>query len=782
LRRYRAAVCAAILSSAASCAPLHPAQQAAEPLEARVDAILLRRGLGHDALGVIDNTIRHEAPAPPAAPPLVLDLLREPLRATQAAALFDRAVPAALRQLVQEPRAEPMTSAAPVELRELLGPYVEQLAQAQRLLRDASHGAPLDPAPAIAELGNDLPSAATLQPLTARLDRAALEQATEIFVGATARFVSDLRAAGTRLEFPATALRYDSPIGAVVIGTRGDDLHGPDAALIVDPGGNDVYERRPATRGAISVIVDLGGDDLYRGSDVVVQGLAAIVDLSGNDRYAMAGPGLAAALGGASLLIDFAGDDVYEAGLFGEGAGAFGLGALVDLQGNDTYRLRAGGQGFAVAGGVGLLWDGAGDDRYEASGIEDAYGRGAGVSFAQGAAYGVRNRLGGGVGILRDDGGDDRYRAELFAQGAGYYYGAGLLWDIAGNDSYSAVRYAQGAGAHQAVGVLRDEAGDDRYELAFGVGQGMGLDLAVGVLLDGAGNDRYRASVLAQGSASANGFGLLSDGGGADEWQLSQGRLGWGAAEWRRGLPSVGILAYEPEHAAFVRDGKRVAQGPEDAARGGPLGDAPVSSEPEGAHRCPPLDARAAANALSLADSLRRIAPGFTGLMPDAAVYADVQRQLSGHLSASLATLPRDDFEVSYSLGAALRCALIAAPAAVAAAMHSEMERIAQADPESPFAAALLGALRERPAPQMARTLDSFDRHPSCAVRSEALALRLVLATDEHSRTEVARLAQAAARSPCWRLQAQALAVLKELGVTPQACAAPPSFLGVARD
>jgi hypothetical protein len=185
---------------------------------------------------------------------------------------------------------------------------------------------------------------------------------------------------------------------------------------------------------------------------------------------------------------------------------------------------------------------------------------------------------------------------------------------------------------------------------------------------------------------------------------------------------------------------------------------------------------------LSLADSLRRIAPGFTGLMPDAAVYADVQRQLSGHLSASLATLPRDDFEVSYSLGAALRCALIAAPAAVAAAMHSEMERIAQADPESPFAAALLGALRERPAPQMARTLDSFDRHPSCAVRSEALALRLVLATDEHSRTEVARLAQAAARSPCWRLQAQALAVLKELGVTPQACAAPPSFLGVARD
>jgi len=170
--------------------------------------------------------------------------------------------------------------------------------------------------------------------------------------------------------------------------------------------------------------------------------------------------------------------------------------------------------------------------------------------------------------------------------------------------------------------------------------------------------------------------------------------------------------------------------------------------------------------------------------MPDAAIYADVQRQLSGRLGASLATLPRDDFEVSYSLGAALRCALIAAPAAVAAAMQSEMERIAQADPESPFAAALLGALHERPAPapQMTRILDSFDRHPSCAVRSESLALRQALAADEHSRAQAAALAQAATRSSCWRLQAQALAVLKELGVALQAGAALPSFLGAARD
>ena len=45
-----------------------------------------------------------------------------------------------------------------------------------------------------------------------------------------------------------------------MIGTRGDDVHDPGAAVIVDPGGNDQYLRTPATGGSISVIVDLGGD------------------------------------------------------------------------------------------------------------------------------------------------------------------------------------------------------------------------------------------------------------------------------------------------------------------------------------------------------------------------------------------------------------------------------------------------------------------------------------------------------------------------------------------
>ena len=129
--------------------------------------------------------------------------------------------------------------------------------------------------------------------------------------------------------------------------------------------------------------------------------------------------------------------------------------------------------------------------------MPDPFARGAGLSGAQGAAFGCRGAIAGGVGILRDDGGDDLYDAQMFAQGVGYYYGLGILWDRGGADRYQAFRYAQGNAAHQAVGVLSDEAGDDHYT-ADGYAQGMGLDVAVGVLVDARGNDAYRARGGAQ--------------------------------------------------------------------------------------------------------------------------------------------------------------------------------------------------------------------------------------------------------------------------------------------
>ena len=776
----RVAAAAACLLVAA-CVTLRPADVARDAaLRARVDAVLARRGLGPDALAVIANVIRHDTVPPPGAPAIVSELLVRPLAAVDAGALFDRAVPEALRSLVDEAAAPPPAPGAPAALRDLLDAYLREIAEAQRVLRSATRGVPFDARAFARELDGRPPTADRLRGVAASVDQSRLDRATTMFLVATARFVRAVRAAGPLLRFPDEAVRFDSAVGVVSIGTRGDDAHGPEAAVIIDPGGNDTYERAPVTGGAVSVIVDLGGDDRYRGSDVVVHGLSVIVDLSGHDRYTMTGGGLGAAIAGASLVLDFDGDDVYEADVFGQGAAAFGLGALVDLRGNDTYRLRALGQGLGLPGGLGLLWDRAGDDSYVAAGLPDQFGRGGGLSLAQGAGNGVRTALGGGVGILRDDGGDDAYTAEMFAQGMGYYHGLGLLWDRAGNDRYRAVRYAQGSGVHEAVGVLRDESGNDRYDLAVGVGQGMGLDLGVGVLYDDDGDDHYRARELAQGTATANGLGLVVDGGGADRWEMGADQRAWGRAEWLRGLPSLGVLLYDPARAVFTREAAILAPPADSTALGGPLGGAPIAHEPAFTAVCPAVvPAAAARDAPPLAEALRSISPGFYGRAVDVGTYSSVQQRLTTRLEASIAELSPDDFDAAWGLGEALSCALSGAAAGEAAAMWAAMERALATESARPFAGPIARALLTRPppSPQMGRMLRTLDAHPRCGVRAAALRLRHVTATDAPSRESVKTAAHAALRSPCWRLQATALDVLAQAGGTPDPGAPLPSFL-----
>jgi hypothetical protein len=771
---------------ATACATLQPAGVPTDDaLKARVEAILDRRGLGPDALSVIDNVIRHDLTPPPAATPIVRELLADPLAAANAETLYIRAVPGALRRFVDELSAAPPQDRGEIpisSLRGVIDAYLAELSEAQRVLRAAGRGEPLDAQALISRLRENLPTANRLQEIAAAYDHAALRRATTLFLNATARFTHALREAGSRMEFPKEPVRYRSAVGLVVIGTRADDVHAPGAALIVDPGGNDTYLRLPVRDGALSVIVDLAGDDRYQGSDLVVHGLSAIIDFAGNDAYAMPGPGLGAALAGASVVMDFSGDDSYSAELFGQGAAAFGLGALIDHAGNDTYRLRAGGQGFGLAEGVGLLWDRGGNDTYAASGLSDVYGRGGGLSWAQGAAYGYRTVLGGGIGVLRDDAGDDRYEAEMYAQGAGYYYGVGLLWDRGGTDRYHAVRYAQGAGVHEAAGILRDESGGDRYALGYGVGQGMGLDLAVGMLADGAGDDRYRASVLAQGTATANGIGIVADHGGADEWHVDDAGRAWGRAEWLRGLPSLGLMLYDPARSGFTRKEGAIAATPEAARFGGPFGDAPVRHEAAPKPRCPDSVAPGKTWSdpdFSLAEALRRLAPAFAGGAFDPAAYANVKERLLTQLEASFAGLPRGDFDVAWSLGEALRCAAAGAAADDMRVMWLEMERVLAAELRTPFAGAIVGALHERPAPpqQMERILAALEAYPGCGLRAAALRLRGTVATDDVSRASALAAARTALPSTCWRLQAAARDVLKRLDAAPDDHTALPTFL-----
>jgi hypothetical protein len=622
-------------------------------LPAAVLAVLAASGLGGDTLQLIDNVLRHDGPPPRAAPPLVRELLADPLAAADAETLFRRAVPSGVAALATE-----LKTQRPRPFAEALSWYIDRLAEAQEGLRAATSGAAIDEAALIGRLEQRMLSADLLLGVADAVDREALERVAVQFMEATVEFA---RAARAATDFPATATRFDSSIGIVSIGTRGNDHHGADAALIVDPGGDDHYTRKPLRGGGIAVIVDLGGNDTYAGSDLVVRGLSAIVDLSGNDRYEADGPGLGAAIAGAALLFDLAGDDSYRSGYFGQGAAAFGIGALIDLQGNDRYAVRAWGQGLGLAGGLGLLWDRDGNDLYSAGGQADSYGRGTGgISGAQGAAFGFRNMLGGGIGILRDDSGDDRYEAEMFAQGLGYYYGLGLLWDRAGRDQYRAVRYAQGAGVHQAVGVLRDQAGDDRYELAFGVGQGFGLDLAVGALVDDSGDDDYRARVHAQATASANGIGLLADGGGSNRWEVSEDTRAWGHAEWLRDLPSVGLLVHDSGRATFIHAGRETKPAP------------------------------------------RRVVheKDFTPDCRDKPATPDPRQ------------VRLDDFDAVLAFSAALRCA------SIDETMWAELERHLAANPATTLAGSIAAVLPSAPEAQRRRILAMLQRHPRCGVRA----------------------------------------------------------------
>jgi len=738
-RQYLTALAAALLLGA--CATVPPMERA---FEQRVDAGTSR---------VIDNVLRHGGPPPP-APALVHELLARPIAAQDAQHLFERSVPAALAALAEP--LPPPHAGAPVEIRALLSPYLADLAQAQKLLGSAQRGAGIDALALLAELEAGLPSAARLHE-AAGYDAQAIARAATLFLETNARLARALRAAEGRIRFPETAQRYESAVGAVVIGTRGNDLHPNDAAVIVDPAGNDTYERAPAAGGAVAVVVDLGGDDRYRGSDLAILGLAAILDFAGNDAYGSDGPAWGAAFAGVSVLVDYGGDDVYQSAHFGQGAAAAGIGALLDLEGNDGYRLRAGGQGFGMAGGLGLLWDRAGDDRYIAAGLRDAFERGGGISFAQGASTGARTALGGGTGILRDDAGHDDYAAEMFAQGTAYFYAVALLWDLGGNDWYRAARYAQGNGVHQAVGVLRDEAGGDRYELSVGVGQGMGLDLAVGILADVEGDDRYAAPTLAQGSATANGVGLMLDLGGEDEWRLGERGEGWGEAKWSRGLPSIALILFDDARGTLLRGGKPAT-----------LPAPAVAHESESEGTCPPAPAAAPATGLALAQALRRLGPGLAAGKVDGALWALALGELRARPGAALSELPAEEFDVAWALSAALACALRGAQDAQAVVMWDAFERHLAEQPGSPLAGQIAGALRARPAPapQMRRLVARLAAHPACGVRAQALALDGSVAA-----------AQGALRSSCWQLQSRALRILSEKGVSPESLEGVPAFL-----
>lgn len=326
---------------------------------------------------------------------------------------------------------------------------------------------------------------------------------------------------------------------------QNDKYEYPDAPLlIIDGGGDDLYDFSGMNPDfPFSAIVDIAGNDRYLSSDSTkpgiggaILGMSVLIDRSGNDFYSAKGIAQGSGLFGVGLHLDLTGDDIYSGEIFVQGSGLFGVGILADSSGHDFFYCVIQSQGFGYTRGCGILINYEGNDVYIAENDTlmnaSSQSREDNNSLAQGCGFGKRadyldgHSWAGGIGILCDGSGDDRYSAGLFAQGCAYWFSVGMLIDGGGNDSYDGIWYVQGSGAHFGVGLLDDFGGDDLYNPNTNpknMAVGAGHDFTIGFLNERGGNDVYNVPNLSLGGGNSNGIGIFVDHGGDDSYTTKQG-------------------------------------------------------------------------------------------------------------------------------------------------------------------------------------------------------------------------------------------------------------------
>jgi hypothetical protein len=324
---------------------------------------------------------------------------------------------------------------------------------------------------------------------------------------------------------------------SVAIDLGGDDDYGYDAVPVPLDTATDGTARPPSDGAGRLTPAD--GQGPSSRSQIARQGagrvgVGLLVDLgAGADRYASLRMSQGYGALGVGVLLDAGGADTYVAEAAAQGAASFGLGLLADLGDDvDSFSAYASSQGFAYSRGVGVLYGEGGDDTYVAVPHDVLYWSpqipgGSNSSFSQGAGFGRRADFGdglfmsGGLGVLRDRAGHDRYTAAVFAQGTGYWFGTGLLLDGDGDDHYDAEWYAQASDAHYAITALVDRRGDDVYDETasrYSGVLGSGHDFSSAWFFDLEGDDTYRLVPRSGGTGNAAGFGAFVDASGTDRY------------------------------------------------------------------------------------------------------------------------------------------------------------------------------------------------------------------------------------------------------------------------
>jgi len=329
-------------------------------------------------------------------------------------------------------------------------------------------------------------------------------------------------------------INRETSAGKILVGGNGSTRYTEDASIVLDLGGNDFYTNNAGSaRGGTlpaALLIDFAGNDAYEATDnwtagAARMGYSVLVDRKGNDEYIGRAWTQGAAILGAALFLDESGNDIYRAAQYAQGAAAWGIALHIDYDGDDTYDARLLSQAVGLPGGAGWLLNGTGNDSYYSKGERPTTYGNAGIfdSFSQAFGVGFRGMQSGGVALLYDGGGKDRYEAGNFSQGGGYYFGIGMLRDSGKeNDIYIGSQYNQGFAAHQAIGFFEDLGGDDFYTTRHAVAQGTSWDETITVFIDHAGNDVYEGGLsYSQGASAHNGFCLFLDSGGRNHFSYA---------------------------------------------------------------------------------------------------------------------------------------------------------------------------------------------------------------------------------------------------------------------
>ncbi len=306
-----------------------------------------------------------------------------------------------------------------------------------------------------------------------------------------------------------------------MIAASTDDKH--TNSVVVDFSGDDTYEGAElglATgRLGVGLLVDVEGDDKYKlkqgSGGVGFGGVGVLCDLDGDDQYSGSKFTQGVGLAGIGLLYDSAGNDTHTSFGYAVGfAGPAGVGAVLDIKGADSYQCgRKYPSGYNSSG----VKPEDPKFQYTAFGLGMGLGRRILSKDAQHHAY----ALAGGVGMLVDLEGDDRYASSNFSQGCGYFFGVGLKLDLAGEDVHMAARYGHAAGAHFGLGLFADYEGADQYgSTGPTYNGGCAWDHSAFMFIGGGrGKDRYDWSKTSgMGRADIGSWAVFAELGGDDQY------------------------------------------------------------------------------------------------------------------------------------------------------------------------------------------------------------------------------------------------------------------------